>query len=134
MKSEHSNIAVCYAGSTITDDNKAELLFDGVHPNNDGYRKMGDKWVEVLDSYLSGEAVSAVTTETASTSALPENMDIMVNDLVTFSRYLLGDKQTAESYAERMKDYDLVRDGVLDTFDLVQMRKLLVRRSAPFGG
>ena len=46
----------------------------------------------------------------------------------------LGDKQTAESYAERLKDYDLVRDGVLDTFDLVQMRKLLVRRSAPFGG
>ncbi|MCR5707434.1 MAG: hypothetical protein K6G82_04105 [Ruminococcus sp.] len=138
MKSEHSNIAVCYAGSTITDDNKAELLFDGVHPNNDGYKAMGDYWTELLGSYLGGEAVSAetsaVTTETASTSALPENTDIMVNDLVTFSRYLLGDKQTAESYAERLKDYDLVRDGVLDTFDLVQMRKLLVRRSAPFGG
>ena len=113
-------------------------LFDGVHPNNDGYRKMGDKWVELLDSYLSGEAVSAETSateaETTTTSTVPENTDIMVNDLVTFSRYLLGDKQTAESYAERLKDYDLVRDGVLDTFDLVQMRKLLVRRSAPFGG
>lgn len=113
-------------------------LFDGVHPNNDGYRKMGDKWVELLDSYLSGEAVSAETSateaETTTTSTVPENTDIMVNDLVTFSRYLLGDKQTAESYAERLKDYALVRDGVLDTFDLVQMRKLLVRRSAPFGG
>lgn len=113
-------------------------LFDGVHPNNDGYRKMGDKWVELLDSYLSGEAVSAETSateaETTTTSTVPENTDIMVNDLVTFSRYLLGDKQTAESYAERLKDYDLVRDGVLDTFDLVQMRKLLVRRLAPFGG
>ena len=113
-------------------------LFDGVHPNKDGYRKMGDKWVELLDSYLSGEAVSAETSateaETTTTSTVPENTDIMVNDLVTFSRYLLGDKQTAESYAERLKDYDLVRDGVLDTFDLVQMRKLLVRRLAPFGG
>lgn len=147
VQKKHPNVYLSRAGYELIAERNDEdprlladssLLFDGVHPNNDGYRKMGDKWVELLDSYLSGEAVSAETSateaETTTTSTVPENTDIMVNDLVTFSRYLLGDKQTAESYAERLKDYDLVRDGVLDTFDLVQMRKLLVRRSAPFGG
>lgn len=137
MKSEHSNIAVCYAGSTITDDNKAELLFDGVHPNNDGYRMIGEKWVEVLGGYIGGEpaetTTSATEAETTTTSAAPEHTDIMVNDLVAFSRYLLGDRQVAESNAKRLKDYDLDGDGILDTFDLVQMRKLLVSRSAPVG-
>ena len=48
MKNEHKNFFVSYAGSRITDENKAELLFDGVHPNNDGYREIGSFWTDVI--------------------------------------------------------------------------------------
>ena len=156
MRKEHSNVYLSKAGYTLMTGGGnssfqpiSEMLFDGVHPNNVGYKAMGEYWTDLLADYLGGGAptdtstTTTVTTttetitsatETTTTSTMPEHTDIMVNDLVTFSRYLLGDRRVAETYAARLKDYDLDSDGVLDTFDLVLMRKLLVSRSAPVGG
>lgn len=45
-------------------------LFDGVHPNNDGYRAMGDSWTAILEEYLTGNMPSypPVTTTATTTS------------------------------------------------------------------
>ena len=118
-------------------ENETGFKFSGSPTRNVGYKAMGEYWTELLADYLGGEApvtTSATIAETTTTSTVPEHTDIMVNDLVAFSRYLLGDRQTAETYAEQLRDYDLVRDGRLDMFDLVEMRKLLVSRAAPVGG
>ena len=47
-------------------DYKADL-YDGVHPNEQGYEKMGKYWSEVIESELSGE-IPPVTTETTETT------------------------------------------------------------------
>lgn len=47
-------------------DYKADL-YDGVHPNEQGYEKMGKYWSEIIDSELSGE-IPPVTTETTETT------------------------------------------------------------------
>ena len=118
-------------------------LFDGVHPNNDGYRKMGEKWVEVLDGYLSGEAgttsstttstttatVSTATTATTAVTTEPPQAEprCRVSDLVSLSRYLLGDGEVKIGKdSDRFHRYDIVDDNRLDMFDLVAMRRLLV--------
>ena len=41
----------------IEDGNKViknfdKLMIEGVHPNNDGYKKLGDFWAEIIDKYL----------------------------------------------------------------------------------
>ena len=28
------------------------LMFDGVHPNNDGYKKMADFWTDIVEKYI----------------------------------------------------------------------------------
>lgn len=118
-------------------------LFDGVHPNNDGYRKMGEKWVEVLDGYLSGEAgatsstmtstttatVSTATTATTAVTTEPPQAEprCRVSDLVSLSRFLLGDAEVKIGKdSNRFHRYDIVDDNRLDMFDLVAMRRLLV--------
>lgn len=52
-------------GSVISD--VKTLLFDGVHPNNDGYRVMGDYWADMLEDEIKGrtQTAPAVTTTTA---------------------------------------------------------------------
>lgn len=47
-------------------DYKADL-YDGVHPNEQGYEKMGKYWSEIIDSELNGE-IPPVTTETTETT------------------------------------------------------------------
>jgi lysophospholipase L1-like esterase len=55
-------------GSVISD--VKTLLFDGVHPNNDGYRAMGTYWAGMLEDEIKGrtKTAPAVTTTTASAS------------------------------------------------------------------
>ena len=40
-------------------------LFDGVHPSEEGYRKMGEFWYQKLSAYLDGAAAVPAKTETA---------------------------------------------------------------------
>ena len=140
MKDEHKNFFVSYAGNRITDENKAELLFDGVHPNNDGYREIGSFWTDVINEYLSGgpgnvtTTAATSTTATTTTTSVPGPVSFTVSDLVRFSRYLLGDKSAADDFHEQIKTYDIDSDGVLDTFDLVLMRKLLIEKAGALGG
>ena len=49
-KNKNYNIRIEDLNPVIKDiDN---LLFDGIHPNNKGYKIMGDFWADIIDKYL----------------------------------------------------------------------------------
>ena len=127
MCGEHKNLFVTYAGSSINDENKAELLFDGVHPNNEGYRLIGERWVETIGAFLSGEGAEETTTATTTTTTgeISEPVVLKASDLVSLSRYLLGSREAADN----IRRYDMDSDGVLDTYDLVLMRRAIVSQA-----
>lgn len=129
---KYPNLHVSLAGSGINDANKAELLFDGVHPNNDGYRLIGCCWTDIIDEYLRSRSggtttsTTSATTVTTTTATVPEtDPRCTVSDLVRLSRFLLGESED-QCGGENFDRYDICNDNVLDTYDLVLMRKLLV--------
>lgn len=126
-----------------------EDLYDGVHPNEQGYEKMGKYWSEVVDSEIKGQnppatetttttttttsttstaittttAVTtteiAETTETATEPVIPEKK-YSISDAVKLSDYLLGKYELTED-----DDYDINNDGSINIFDLVSIKKIL---------
>lgn len=65
IRTTRSNVYPAYVQTVITD--VKTQLFDGVHPNNIGYKAMGEYWTELLDTYLkngSGNVDPPVTTTT----------------------------------------------------------------------
>lgn len=108
-----------------------EDLYDGVHPNEEGYRKMGDFWYKRLCEYLNGEAFTAQNTETAVTETTappvpaPEGdvtLDGKVNsaDAVALAKILTGDAEASEESAMQA---DLDGNRKLNAVDLT----LLIR-------
>ena len=55
-KESGQNVRPADVFSAITD--VSTQLKDGVHPNDYGYRLMGDYWTEIIDKYLKGESDS----------------------------------------------------------------------------
>ncbi len=66
---EGKNVVFSEAAFEVTD--VETQLFDGVHPNNAGYKAMGDKWAATIDEYLKGSSPveSTTTTTTATTTS-----------------------------------------------------------------
>lgn len=62
LQEKYPNLYYGNVRSVITDV-KTQLA-DGVHPNNTGYKLMGDYWTEVISNYLSGSSGTVTTTET----------------------------------------------------------------------
>ena len=121
-------------------DMKADL-YDGVHPNESGYEKMGLYWADVLEEYLKGssEPATSVTTSTGTTTSATETSTTDVTtgtepylpekeyelaDIVGLASYLLG-RQQARITPENYKKYDLNDNDELDVYDLMLMRRRL---------
>lgn len=141
--SEGKNVYYSDAALMITD--VTTQLFDGVHPNNTGYKLMGQRWAEIIGDYLnSGSDIpatepSTTTTETANSTeqtttsaetttetppSMGEGNHIGVADLVKLSRFLLADR--SENYSEEdLKVFDMDGDGRIDVYDLIRMRQVL---------
>lgn len=49
---KHLLLVDMYTAFTENPDYKTELLFDGLHPNDDGYAVMADVWFEAIAPYL----------------------------------------------------------------------------------
>lgn len=145
---EGKNVVLSEAAWEITD--VAEQLFDGVHPNNVGYKAMGNYWAELIDNYLSGSqgetttvptttettatatttetatsSVSTITTTTTTTTGSGEEVSTFkIGDLVKLCYYILDYPDTFTE--EDVKKYDLNSDGRTDVFDVPLMRSAVV--------
>ena len=50
LRNKNYNVRIVDLNKIIKDTDK--LLLDGVHPNDKGYKKMGNFWTEIIDNYL----------------------------------------------------------------------------------
>ncbi|MCM1529689.1 MAG: GDSL-type esterase/lipase family protein [Alistipes sp.] len=144
------NVYLSEAPGAITD--VKNQLFDGVHPNNIGYKAMGDSWTAIIEEYLNGSApieppvttvsepvtttttttsattttasAAAPTTEVTTTTSAPVIDDrIEISDMVKLARYLNG--LSVEGCLPDSGKCDMNKDGRLDAYDLVLMRRKL---------
>lgn len=107
--SEGKNVYYSDAALMITD--VSDQLFDGVHPNNIGYKLIGQRWAEIIGDYLN----------------IGEENPISVADLVKLCRYLLSDR--SENYGEaELKLFDMDNNGIIDVYDLIEMRRALLKK------
>lgn len=102
-----------YVSKVITDV-KTQLM-DGVHPNNKGYKLMGEYWAETIDSYLKNKQ--------------PDQQKYQVSDLVTLQKYILGIPSAVSGDAFAAK-YDIHGDKSIDVFDVVALRKRIIKDSS----
>lgn len=151
-KSEGAEIYFADVNSVITD--VKIQLFDGVHPNNTGYKAMGDYWSDILESYISGKEINPpvsettamtttiTTTETVTTTDVAEatthttistnigegNDIFRISDLVKLSYYVLGCPDEIHSCTpEEIEVYDLDSSGRTDVYDVILMRQSVAR-------
>ena len=115
---------------------KADLS-DGVHPSEDGYRKMAEYWCGVLTDFCKGEPQSPTQppTETASETALDTdklsegdvNGDGVTDllDVIALQKYLL-----CMGRLEKPEKADPDGDGVIDVYDLAKLKWLLFHTAA----
>ena len=123
---------------------KADLS-DGVHPSEDGYKKMAAYWCDVLSDFCGGGQIPSETTEAAETTEFPaetaalsteESTDVSllmgdvngdgivdVTDIIVLQKYLLG--MGALPCPEQA---DLHPDGVIDIFDLGLLKRFFLRK------
>ena len=111
-----------------------EDLFDGVHPNETGYEKMGRFWFEKLTAYLDGAAqVIPETTAEPETTAVPEPELLRGDtdgdgvcgsaDAVLLSKHLATEQMLDEKQAARA---DLDRNRILNAADLTLLKRELL--------
>ena len=104
--------------ASVITDVKTQLM-DGVHPNNKGYKLMGEYWAELIDSYL----------KNAPTVQQPDESNYNVSDLVKLQKYILG--ASAETNSDMtLEKYDINKDETIDVFDVVALRKILVKETS----
>lgn len=104
--------------SSVITDVKTQLM-DGVHPNNKGYKLMGEYWAELIDSYL----------KNAPTVQQPGETKYNVSDLVKLQRFILGASAEANSDIT-LEKYDINKDEAIDVYDVVALRKILIKDSS----
>ncbi|EWM54090.1 SGNH/GDSL hydrolase family protein [Ruminococcus flavefaciens] len=102
VANEYSSKNVIFADIHSVIDGTKDLA-DGVHPNAGGYEKMGKYWFETIKPYLSGS-----DTPPAEDPSTPTDPVQPVTDAVRG---------------------DLNKDGVIDSLDLVKIRKAAVAGS-----
>lgn len=99
---DYSSKNVIYADIHSVIDGSKDLA-DGVHPNAGGYEKMGKYWFDTIKPYLSGTAATEPTTQPPTE---PPTDPPVTNDVIR------GDANG---------------DGVIDSFDLISIRKQALR-------
>jgi lysophospholipase L1-like esterase len=127
MQSEGKNVALCDINSVLTKDD----LYDGVHPNAEGYAKMGAYWYDRLTEYMNSEiSTKPDTEETTEQTETDSQWTLMgdvngdgkfsLSDLVLLQKYLLG---TESLDSDAMERADWNGDGSLDAFDLALLKR-----------
>ena len=123
-KSEGKPVILAEINRVLT---KADL-YDGVHPNEGGYQKMGEFWYARLNEYLSGETQPEVTA--TDPPVKPEllrgdtdgNGQIAIADAVMLAKYLSADGSLTDAEAARA---DMNADSRLNAADLTLLKRAL---------
>ncbi|MBQ9899153.1 MAG: hypothetical protein IJM44_06850 [Ruminococcus sp.] len=129
LSQTHPNLHLGDVHSVITD--VETQLGDGVHPNNTGYKLMGEYWTGVISEYLSGGSTVTVTsaqTTTTVTTTVTEPVTTVPartygsEDIRAVQDYVLG-KPDSGITAQNCGDYDLDGNDSIDIFDLILVRQ-----------
>lgn len=114
-KQEGRNVLFSEAAFEITDTQSQ--LFDGVHPNNVGYKAMGDKWAETISEYLKGSSqeetttttAAAATSTTATTSTTTTATSATATETASAETTAAETTTTAETTTAPVKDDDIFK-------------------------
>ncbi len=118
---QNDGISNIYSGdinSVLTD--VSSKLKDGVHPNNTGYRLMGEYWADLLKKYLSGNITD---TPVFIYGDINHDGSINVSDLVLLQNFLFGSIRF-DTY--QLRSADINKDGVINILDLIQQKNILL--------
>lgn len=123
MQAEGKPVQLAEINKLLTKDD----LFDGVHPSEEGYRKMGQFWYEQLTAYLDGESV---VTEPQETTAPPEPEPVRGDldgdgacrtaDAVLLTKHL---STAQEMTAEQAARADLDGNRIINAADLTLLKR-----------
>ena len=137
MQAQGRPVALAEINKLLT---KADL-FDGVHPSEEGYAKMGTFWYEKLSAYLDGEAVvtTAATTAAETTTVTemtfppePVRGDVdgdgacRIADAVLLTKHLSTSQTLTAEQAARA---DLDGNRILSASDLSLLKQKLIAGS-----
>lgn len=153
-KQEGKNVQFSEAAFEITD--VKTQLFDGVHPNNTGYKAMGDYWSDIINTYISGSEItpptsettttttttttteSTTTTTTATTETTTEPITTTTTDSgnqeddnISISKLVGLSRYVINAYGyefteEEVKSFDVNKDGRADVYDVILMRQAVI--------
>lgn len=100
-------------------------LYDGVHPNEDGYAAMGKLWSDTLKDYLNGSQGTTETTAKTETTVTEETSSTTTETTVTTGEVTMPVSTSTSSFTEIIKG-DVNDDGCTDMLDVIVLRKYLV--------
>lgn len=116
-------------------------LYDGVHPSEEGYQKMGNYWNQVLTEYLSNQPVVSETTTV--TEATTEDTTTSTESITETSvtEFTTTEVSVTTSYYEESSSYidttiteppiidyncDINQDGTINFLDLIMVKKYIL--------
>ncbi|MBE6854771.1 MAG: hypothetical protein E7501_03845 [Ruminococcus sp.] len=115
-------------------DYKADM-YDGVHPNEQGYEKMGLYWAELLNGFFGGASGEITTSPTETTTTTTETTTTTTEETTTTAEEtttttsaettVLTETTTTEPMY--LKTGDVNGDGAVSMADAVQLARWLVR-------
>lgn len=116
LKSEGKNVELADINSTL---DKSDL-YDGVHPNAEGYEKMGNYWYSILESYLNDNPDK----EEPVPGDADSNLSVEINDLVLVGCYLTNQAEITDI---NFQNSDLNNDSEVNIFDYILLKKILLK-------
>lgn len=119
---EGKNVVFSEAAFEITD--VKTQLFDGVHPNNAGYKAMGNKWAETIDEYLKGSQEETTTTTAPITTVTTSTMTTTTSTTSTTTETVITTSQTTTTEFELIPWVTTApaeEDGTFNISDLVKL-------------
>lgn len=122
LQTENKPVKLADINSVI---NISTDLQDGIHPNENGYEKMGKYWANLLSDELSGNSSQPTETTTKNTANQGDvNNDgiIDVSDVVFLQKYLIKSYDEIKIDSENS---DLNFDGKVNVFDAIILKRMV---------
>ncbi|MCQ2417326.1 MAG: GDSL-type esterase/lipase family protein [Oscillospiraceae bacterium] len=100
-------------------------LYDGVHPSEAGYAKLGNYWYAKLNDYRNGTLQSDVTaTDAPDKGDVNADGRLSIADTVLLSRYLCTQSQMTDSQA---KQADMDENGRINAVDFSLLKRSIIK-------